>query len=674
MSGMLLLAGCGASDEGKPVNPVEQLAWLRSADRSDPEVGKFLERENQASEQALTTERALQETLLDEMLARLPAYYDLDHRTAGEHRYFERWSVHHADQGELWRDTLGGGEPERLLSGVDEAAGSAYYSLGAWAVDEAEQWLAVAEDRVGNEAYTLRVRNMAEGSWQSIAGAETSTALAFKDGWLWYIAIEPETLAEKRVMRIDLNEPEAASIPVRDIPPGGGAWVQRTNDARYMCILTGVFDTESVDCLLDGRWVAIAPKRDDIAWQVDHAPGRWWRTGTNAEGQSRVETALDLDDGRPGEWTLVTIVEDLQGLVGFAHHVAIQDREEALPGLWVIDVRSGESRRLKFSAPSYTLEFTDFQDNRHDEVHYRISTPLSPWTTKSWDFVSGTSTVVHADEIQMPEAEGAIEERFWFKSHDGTRVPISLIRRAGSPSQQCGLLVTAYGAYGIPSDMAFVSTHLSLLKRGVGMATIHVRGGGEAGRAWHRAGKRARKYRGVEDFISGIDALAARGWRRDGMLGRASSAGATLVVAAFQQAPGLLRAAVLDSPFLDVIGSLSDTSLPLTLTDHAEWGNPLNPEHKRWIARYDPLSRVAAIDYPDLLVTTALHDTRVGFWESAWWTAKVRAMRSNPGPTLLLSRDSGGHHGPSSLRELYADEAMAQAFLLERVRGRCGVW
>ena len=173
MSGMLLLAGCGASDEGKPVNPVEQLAWLRSADRSDPEVGKFLERENQASEQALTTERALQETLLDEMLARLPAYYDLDHRTAGEHRYFERWSVHHADQGELWRDTLGGGEPERLLSGVDEAAGSAYYSLGAWAVDEAEQWLAVAEDRVGNEAYTLRVRNMAEGSWQSIAGAET---------------------------------------------------------------------------------------------------------------------------------------------------------------------------------------------------------------------------------------------------------------------------------------------------------------------------------------------------------------------------------------------------------------------------------------------------------------------------------------------------------------------
>jgi oligopeptidase B len=412
----------------------------------------------------------------------------------------------------------------------------------------------------------------------------------------------------------------------------------------------------------------IRPREPGVEYWAEHQGGRLVVLTTLEAPNGRIVTA-PLSD--PGEWTELLGHRDdvkLDGLEAFADHLVVWCRRQGTSGITVLPTQGGRVRDLVFDEPVHTVDASTNLEYETRRLRFEYESLVTPSSIYEEDLETGERTLLKQQPVlggyQSKDWESTRE---WATAPDGERVPISLVRPRGAPLDGSSPLVLyGYGAYESNSDPWFSVGRLSLLERGVGFAIAHVRGGGELGRRWYDAGKLAHKHNSFGDLIACAEHLVETGTTHPDRLAiRGGSAGGLLVAGALARRPELFRAVVAEVPFVDVVNTMLDESLPLTVTEWEEWGNPKIAEQYQWLRSYCPYENIEARPFPRTLATAGLNDPRVQYWEPAKWVAALRDRSTGREPILLKTEMSAGHGGPSGRYDAWREEALVLAFLLD---------
>ncbi len=673
---------------------VDEYAWL--ADKENPDTIAFLEAENAYTEAMTAGQTGLRETIFGEIKGRTKETdLSVPSRKRGWWYYArtvegQQYAVHcrRAVRGDDERPpmTLDGspldGE-EILLDGNELAGEKPYFSLGEFSVSPDGTRLAYSTDYAGDERYTLRVKDLVTGeiAADEIPGTYYGSAWSRDGSALFYVTVD-DAWRPYRIWRHLIGTPVARDTMVfeeTDERFFAGVWLTRSE--RYLVISTSSKLT-SEDWLLDagdptGEFRVVVPRRQGIEYSVDHqvsADGTERLLILHNDGAENFELATATPD-EPAVWTpLVPHRADtrLMDVGAFRDHLVLYYRKDGLTGLRILRA-DGTDHEVVFGEPVYTV--MPGANPEYEARLFRLGfvSLVTPDSVYDCDTATGELTLLRQHPVlelpgRGPYRSGDYEQhREWATASDGTRIPISVVCRKGTPQDgSAPFLLYGYGSYEISRDPSFSIPRLSLLDRGFGYAIAHIRGGGELGRHWYDDGKILNKVNSFTDFVACARHLAAAGWtspRR--LVARGGSAGGLLVGAAVNLAPGAFGGVAAQVPFVDALTSILDPSLPLTVTEWEEWGDPLHdPAVYAYMKSYSPYENIAEdVAYPPILAITSLNDTRVLYSEPAKWVAKLQATASG-GPFLLKTEMIAGHGGRSGRYDAWHEEAMILAWIV----------
>lgn len=651
--------------------------WLR--DREDTAVRGYLEAENAYAESVLEPTRALQETLYREMLGRIKQTDVSVPYREGDYWYYVRteagkqYGIYCRKRGSV--DT----SEEVLLDLNVMAEGHPFMALGVLDVSDDGRLLAYSTDTTGYREYTLVVRDLSTG--EIVAGpiAKAGSLAWAADSRTLFYGLEDEA---KRFYQIWRHELGGAHELVQEEPDERfRIHVERTRSRRFILVQSDSHTTSEI-CYLpaDAPRAPIhllVPRVPDRELEADDlGEGDGWLLRVNDTGPNFRVVRLVGDDSAPADWEELLSHRDevmVEAIDAFRRHWVAWEREAGLARIRVTERRSGTARYLSFPEPVYEAGAEANAEWNASVLRYEYESPVTPSSVFDYDVASGTTTLLKQREIPGGfEAFRYACERRAIRAADGTPIPVSLVYRRDPPVvRPAPLHLTGYGAYGISFPVGFSTNRISLLDRGVIIAIAHVRGGGELGKRWHDAGRMAGKRNSFRDFIGVAEALVREGLTEPARLAiEGGSAGGLLVTAAANLRPDLFNAVIAQVPFVDVITTMADPSLPLTVGEYEEWGNPGVPEQYAWLREYCPYTNLVARAYPAMLVRTSLHDSQVMFWEPAKYVARLRALKTDPNPLLLLTNMGAGHGGASGRYDRLREIALDYAFLLWRL----GVW
>jgi oligopeptidase B len=655
---------------------VDDWYWLR--DRDDPETIAYLEAENAYTEAMTAHLEPLRKQLYDEIVARIQET-DLSAPARRDDWWYYRrtveglqYAIHCRKRGSLEAT-------EQVL--VDEnalAAGHEFFALGALEVSPDHRLLAYSTDYEGDEVYTLRVRDVETGEdlADEIPGTYYGVTWAMDNRTLFYTVLN-DAKRPWRLYRHVLGTPAADDALVhQEDDEAFYVRIDRTrSDGWLVLALDSMVTSEAWVLRADepaGTFRMVEPRRHGIEYSVDHHTSRFLIvTNDDAENFRLVEAPV-TSPGRDSWRDVVPHRPDvkLDGVDVFAHHLALYERADAVSRIRVLDPASGEIHAVE--QPEAVSTATAGTNHEFDTTVLRFgyTSLVSPRAVIDYDIATGARTVVKEEPVLGGYDPSQYETgRLWATAPDDVQVPISYVKRRDVPRDGTApALLYGYGSYEASRDPAFSSIRLSLLDRGFLFALAHVRGGGEMGRRWYEEGKLDRKRNTFTDFIACAEHLVAEGWTSpERLVIRGGSAGGLLMGAVINERPDLFRSVVAEVPFVDVVTTILDESLPLTVIEWDEWGNPNDPAIYEYMKGYAPYDNVAARDYPAMLVTAGLNDPRVGYWEPAKWVARMRATRTDDNPLLLKTEMGAGHMGPSGRYDAWRDEAFVLSFVLESV-------
>ncbi|RAN97709.1 Oligopeptidase B [Micromonospora noduli] len=671
---------------------VDEYAWLAAKD--DPETIAYLTAENEYTDARTAHLADLRADLFEETRRRTQET-DLSVPTRkGGHWYYTR-TVEGQQYGVQCRRAVRDGETdppvsadgapldgeEVLLDGNLLAEGHDFFSLGAFDVSPDGRWLAYSTDFSGDERFTLRVKDLTTGELLPDEVPDTfyGTAWSTDASVLFYVTVD-DAWRPNRVWRHTIGSAAADDVVVHQ-EDDERFWVgvELTRSEKF--ILIDVHSKVTSEVLVipagnpTGAPAVIAPRRQGVEYTVEHHGHRFLILHNDgAEDFALAFTSADV----PGDW--VPLIEHtpgtrLEAVDAFANHLVVSLRTDGLTGLRVLPVGSDDGHDIDFPEPLYSVGLDANPEYRTGQVRLRYSSLITPDSVYDYDLVTRQMVLLKQKPV-LPGPDGRPydpaeyeQHRDWALADDGTRVPISLVCRVGTPrdgSAPCELY--GYGSYEASMDPWFSVARLSLLDRGVVFAVAHIRGGGELGRRWYDQGKLLAKKNTFTDFVACARHLVKAGWTAsDRLVARGASAGGLLMGAVANLAPDAFTGIVAQVPFVDALTSILDPSLPLTVTEWEEWGNPLDdPEVYAYMKSYTPYENVAAVDYPAILAVTSLNDTRVLYSEPAKWIARLRAVA--PGGDYLLKTEMGaGHGGPSGRYDSWREEAFINAWILDRI-------
>lgn len=659
-------------------------AWLR--DKSDPAVIAYLEAENAYTKEMLAHTEPLQALLYREMLARIKETdFSVPYRY-GPFFYYTRtvealqYGIH-CRRRALEREQ---GPEEVILDENALAKGHEYFDLGLIEPDPAHRVLAYAVDVKGDERFTLCFKDLESGRDlpERIAGAGTSCAWA-EDGATAFYSVLDDTQRPFRIMRHALgSDPQADVCVFEDLDERYFVHVDRTRSNRYLLIESASKVTTEVWYLRtddpNGAFRCVRPREEKHEYSLEHHGDRFFVLSNEGATNFKLLEAPESDPS-PANWRLRIPHRDdvmLSGVDAFARHLVIHERQHGLPHLRVCDLETGADHRIAFPEPAYTVGLATNVEFETSRLRFVYTSMVTPRSVFEYDMATGARELLKMQEIPCGyDSAQYASERIEAASPDGTRVPISLVYRRGfARDGSAPLLLVGYGAYGLNYDPQFSSDRLSLLDRGFVVAIAHVRGGGEMGRRWYDHGKFLEKKNTFADFIACAQHLLDQRYTaRDRLIVTGGSAGGMLMGVALNERPDLFFACVAQVPFVDCLNSMLDDTLPLTVAEYEEWGDPNDRRFYDYLKSYSPVDNVRAQAYPHLLITAGLNDPRVGFWEPAKWCAKLRATKTD-GRVLLLKVNMGaGHQGASGRYDFLKEKALEYAFMLDRVgRGSPG--
>ena len=672
--------------------------WLR--DRDDPATRAYLEAENEYTAACLAPLEPLQQQLFDEIKGRIEETDSSVPMLDGGWLYYRRTLAglgypircrRPAPEGvsdprrlpdELRRpvDPLDPPDDEVVLYDQNaEAEGHDYFELGGFSISPDHRLAAVATDTSGGEVFTIRVRDLVSGAELADEIPRAAYGIAwFNDSRTFLYTVPDDAWRPYQVRRhrIGTDHTDDEVVLTED---DERFWlgVGRSRSDAFLAIHASSKVTDEWH-LLDADDPQAAPRlvaarEHGVEYDLDHR-GDLLYLVTNADGAQDFKLCV-APVAAPSRDNWVELVGHrpgvrLEAADVFADQLVLSERTEALTQLRICDPATGEGEVLDMDEEVYTAGIGANPAFETRTLRYVYTSMTTPVRVVDLDLETGERVVLK----QQPVRGGYDRDRFvswreWATADDGTRVPVSLVRRADVPldgSAPC--LLYGYGSYELSSDPAFSPVRLSLLERGVVFAIAHVRGGGEMGRRWYEQGKFLHKPNTFTDFVACADHLVGQSvTARDRLAIRGGSAGGMLIGAVLNLRPDLCAAAVAEVPFVDVVTTMLDPSLPLTVIEYDEWGDPNDPDYLEVMASYSPYDNVRAADYPAVLVTAGLNDPRVQYWEPAKWVARLRHTATGGGPVLLRTELGAGHAGRSGRYDAWRDEARVLAFVLDRI-------
>jgi oligopeptidase B len=665
--------------------------WLRSDDRDDPEVIGLLESENSYVRAALGHTEDLQEELFEEMKGRIKQT-DLSVPVRKGAQWFYSRTVDGQQYPILCRTSE---EPpadledgvavpgERVVLDMNELAGeSSYFALGAYDISPGQALVAYSTDHDGSERYTMRFRDLATGRDLADEIPDTTYGSAWAgDDHLFYVrpdaAQRPHQVWRHQVGTDPADDELVYEDPDERFFVGVGLslteqWVQISSASK---VTSEEHLIPAADPTAAPR--VVEPRRQGVEYEVVHAPhpalGDRLLITTNADDAEDFKVVMAPVDA-PGRANWDDLVPHrtgikVEGILAFADHWVRVERRDALRRIVVMDPSSATERELELpeevyaTGPSANVEF------HTAEFRFSYQSLVTPPSVYLQDLDSGERRLLKQTEVLGGHDPADYETgRLWAPAPDGTPVPLSYVHRAGlqrDGSNPC--LLYGYGSYEICMDPAFSPLRLSLLDRGFVWVVAHVRGGGEMGRRWYEQGKELRKTNTFTDFVAAAEHLVGEGFTRpERLVARGGSAGGMLMGAVANLRPDLFAAVVAEVPFVDCLTTILDETLPLTVTEWEEWGNPLaDPDVYRYMKAYAPYDNVAELPYPAILATAGLNDPRVSYWEPAKWVQRLRSRTTSGRPVYLKTEMGAGHQGPSGRYDSWRDEAFVFAFILD---------
>ena len=672
--------------------------WLRDAD--DPEVIAYLRAENAYTEEALAPLQPLRDSLFEEIKNRIKQSDVGAPARRGPWWYYSRtvegqqYAVHcrRADPDrrlsapEVLVQAVEGAAGEVVLLDENEAAGdSEYFAVGVFDLSPSDRYLAYAIDRTGGERYTMRVRDLSTGHdlADEIDDVYYSSAWSADSEVLFYTrpdaALRPWQIWRHRLGSRAEEDEMVFEEPDDRFFVGVGA----TRSERFI-VISSSSKVTSEDHVIDAarpedRPRLIEGRRQGVEYSIEHAvlPGEGdvFLVLTNDAGAENF-AVMKAPADRPGRDHWEELIPHrpsvrLTDVDAFAHHITIWEREQGLERIRVLGLAAGTDFVVDQPEPVYSLGGGANLEWEATTLRFGYTSLVTPSSSIEYDMDNRARLVVKQQEVLGGyQPERFHTERLWATAPDGVAVPISLVMRNDLPrdgSNPC--LLYGYGAYEISIDPTFSSSRLSLLERGFVFAIAHVRGGGELGRRWYEDGKMLRKRATFTDFIACAEHLiGGRYTAPDRLVIRGGSAGGLLMGAVTNMRPDLWQAVVAEVPFVDVLTTILDPTLPLTPTEWEEWGNPIeDAEVYRYMKSYSPYDNLQPGRLPTMYVTAGLNDPRVGFWEPAKWVAKQRVERTDDHLLVLKTEMDAGHGGPSGRYDAWKDEAQVQAFILSSV-------
>jgi oligopeptidase B len=568
--------------------------------------------------------------------------------------------------------------PEQILLDLNQLAeGHPYLALGVLEVSDDGRLMAYSTDTTGYRQYTLVVRDLDTGVVLAGPIEKCGSVAWAADNRTLFFTVED---AAKRFHRVWRQELGGAPELVHEEPDERfRLQVERTRSRRHIVIQSDSHTTSELRFLPAtaprSRLRLLAGRVAERELEAEHL-GDGWLLRVNDTGPNFRIVQLPEDDFDPARWVEVLPHRDdvmVEAIEAFAGHWVAWERAAGLVQIRVMDRRRETAEYVMLPEPVYEAATGSNAEWDAGTLRYEYESPVTPASTYDYEVATGVSTLLKRREIPGGfEAARYGCERRTVAAADGTPIPVSLVfRRDPAVPRPAPLLLTGYGSYGISFPVGFSSNRLSLLDRGVVVAIAHVRGGGELGKRWHDAGRMAAKLHSFTDFVAVADALVREGLTEPRRLAiEGGSAGGLLVGAATNLRPDLFGLVIAQVPFLDVINTMLDPTLPLTVGEYEEWGNPALPEQFAWLRRYCPYTNLARRAYPTMLVRTSLNDSQVMFWEPAKYVARLRTLKSDPSPILLLTNMGAGHGGASGRYDRLREVALDYAFLLWRL----GVW
>ncbi len=655
---------------------VDNYYWLR--DKKNPEVKAYLEAENAYTDAVMKPTEGLQKKLYDEMLSRIKETDIEVPYKEGDYFYYSRTEA--GKQYQIHCRKKGGMDaPEEVVLDVNEMAkGQKFMSLGAYNVSDDGNLLAYTTDNTGFRQYSLAVKDLRTGKLLPDHAERVGSVVWANDNKTIFYTIEDDTTKRQyQVYRHTAGTSGSDKLAYEEKDEKFDVYAAKTRSKAYILLFSASHTTSEARYLPAGEpaaeWKVMQPRKQGVEYYPDHN-GNLFYIRVNDTGRNFRLVKAPVADPRSQNWQEVVphranvMLDDTDF---FKNYYVLSERENGLPQIRVTDLRSGESRRIEFPEPAYASYGYTNREYDTSKFRYGYQSFITPRSVFEYDMASGKSTLLKQKEVPGGYDRTRYQvQQIYATASDGVKIPISVVYLKGAKLDGKGpLYLTGYGSYGYSIDIGFNSDLFSMIDRGVVAAVAHIRGGGEMGKAWHDDGRMMHKKNTFTDFVASAEYLVAQGYgSKDRLAIEGRSAGGLLMGAVLNMRPDLFHAALVGVPFVDVMNTMLDETLPLTVGEFEEWGNPKEKPAFDYMMTYSPYDNIEAKKYPNMLVRTSFNDSQVMYWEPAKYVAKMRAIRTDHNIMILKTNmDPAGHGGASGRYDRLHEKAFDYAYFLTQM-------
>ncbi|MBA3438291.1 MAG: S9 family peptidase [Pyrinomonadaceae bacterium] len=646
--------------------------WLR--EKTNNEVTAYLEAENAYADAVTKPTEDLQANLYKEMLARIKETDTNVPYRFGDHFYYSR-----TEQGKQYpimcRRRESPAAPEEITLDLNELAkGHSYLGLGAYVVSDDGNLLAYSTDTTGYRQYTLYVKDLRTGQLLPDRIERTVSVLWATDNKTIFYSTEDPAKRPYRLLRHTLGGKEDALV-YEEKDEIYRVLIMRSRDKKYVFVGSASSETTEFRFIPTDQPSRPAqlmlPREFDHEYYPDHHNGLFY-IRTNDKAKNFRLVSAPAADSQKKNWKEVIAHREkvkLEDIDLFARHCVVGEREDGLQKLRIIDLQNNKTHYVEFPEPAYTIFGAENAEFDTTAFRFRYQSLVTPASVFDYEMNTRERKLLKRTEVLGGyDPAGYTSERIFATASDGTRIPISLVYKKGLKRDgRNPMLLYAYGSYGYPLPITFNSARLSLLDRGFIYAQAHIRGGGDLGEQWHDMGKMMQKRNTFTDFIAAAEHLIAEKYTlNDKLVISGGSAGGLLMGAVANMRPDLFKVVLSYVPFVDVVNTMLDASLPLTVGEYLEWGNPNEKQAYEYIKSYDPYTNIAPKNYPTIMVRASLNDSQVPYWEAAKYVAKLRATKTSNNLLLLKTNMGAGHGGASGRYDALKDSAYDYAFILSQ--------
>ena len=664
--------------EAHGVKRIDNYYWMRDDSRKDPEIISHLNEENSYLENWFVSGNDFRESLFEEITDRIPKNEDSVPVRLKNYEYFRRYKQEN-EHGIYIRRKDKNSEEKILLDVNELAKNKDFYQLANWSISPRENLMAYAEDTSGRRQYTIKFKNLENEETLSFFIENTSGDMAWSsDGrYLFYVIRDEETLLPYKLFRHEIGTSQMKDVAIYE-EKDTTFYLSVGNTRSMEYIEVNISSTTSSEVRLiksdspDMNPQIFLPREEDHLYSVDHDPASsrfLVESNWKALNFRLLETNLNNSSDK-NEWKeLIPHREQvlLQSVIPFPEHLIIMERENGLRKLKILHKESKAEKEINFNDPTYTTYLASNPEYYVDRFYFGYSSMRTPDSLFSVMLSNGRKRLLKEAEVKggFSSSDYKVDREF-LTARDGTQVPVSIVYKKNKFVKNTNpIFLYGYGSYGNSIDAGFSSSRLSLLDRGFIFAIAHVRGGQELGRSWYEDGKIFNKLNTFYDFIDVTKGLLDKGYgNKDRVYAGGGSAGGLLMGAIVNMEPNLYKGIISNVPFVDVITTMSDPSIPLTTGEYSEWGNPDIKEEFEYIMQYSPYDNISEQEYPSILVTAGLWDSQVQYYEPAKYVAKLRDYNKGKNPILMKVNMTAGHSGVSGRFESLKELAMEYAFLL----------